>query len=82
MGDTSRGSLNYQFTTQSNITTVYNGTYWESQSYRNVVFDTIPTGELLAWLKENAVPVSDNTVSLTGAELVDGNLILTYNESE
>lgn len=80
-GDTSRGQLNYLFESQSYTTTVYNGTYWESQNYRNVVFDEVPTGALLVWLKLNATPAADQmTANLTDASLVDGNLILTYNE--
>lgn len=69
------------FEGQTNETTVYNGTYWESQNYRNVVFAEVPTGALLEWLKANATPVSEQmTANLTDASLVDGNLILTYNE--
>lgn len=81
VGDSTRGSLSYLYSGQSTTVTVYNGTYWESQTYRNVVFDEVPTGALLEWLKSNATPAPDQlTPNLTDASLVDGNLILTYNE--
>lgn len=48
---------------------IYQGTErWGSQAYRTLTFETAPTGELLTWLQENAVPQSE----------VDPNTTLTW----
>ena len=38
--------------------------YWNAPAYKTLVFDTAPTGELLAWLQKNAdAPIIDNLVT-------------------
>jgi hypothetical protein len=34
---------------------------WASEAYRTITFETAPTGELLTWLKANAVPQGSST---------------------
>ena len=39
-----------------NTTNLYNNKGWVNSAYRTITFATPPTGDLLAWLKANAVP--------------------------
>ena len=42
--------------------------YWNSPAYKTLVFDTAPTGELLAWLQKNA-DKQDKAYRTTESEL-------------
>lgn len=54
-------------------TSVYGDGSWTNEAYRTIVFDTAPTGNLLAWLQKNGTKQADpEPTTPKNACLIDG----------